>query len=748
MKKLTLLSSLIGFSVMACIALLPAAHAQTNLALGKTVFFSPAPNYSPTAKDSTDATDLTDGKIGTNPNHRIWADTSAVGWLYPGRFNLALDLRQNSDIDEIAVRLQNGGTVGTGIMFPGWVEAFVSDDGLHYSKVTEFSRWNPNDFQKFNITHIKARGNAAVDVLRFQNLKTRGRYVGLRMYGSTITVSDEVSVFGAPATNAARENMGEPSGFSVLQPEVYFHKPYLELASNASLPIPIGLSVPGAEGVDVTLKIDLPPGVTIPGGKLGGIAITSFSPKALSDGWNQYVFEFKKAKADKMFGQIYMQTPGWKDGQSGELRYQFSSADWQSPLLSLPLRAVTVPAAPRLKNIMASMGWWYSGTTGWTDELDAYRTLGINTFNVFGLWMPKKETDPGWVLREKARAQGFFISNIDSPLYPILRDHKNEKEIFDQFEDGTTGTNLCISYRGPFYQEEIQRFATAMAQSKPHFASQDIELWSGGPVDSQKCTRCQADFKASGLATWAEWQEAKGKQMIGDLVTAARASTQAAGGTDFDNGVYDFRPGETYHKIFNQDKLYPDLVQHGQVSTYNSLQPDDLEFIGDNVRTDRAKLTKNDILPWITPGDAGTFSGADFQWALLECYTNGARGIWSWSSRMWDSEDLIAYNKVIRAIAPLEDVIIGGELVGNSATVIGEGRISGIKMGARMLLLAADYYGKSDGKVQLKLNLPAKSTLYDAFSGKPVQTKLTAGQHTISIPLEGQRARLLEVRPS
>jgi hypothetical protein len=746
MKKRTLLSLSIGFFVATGIASLSAAQAQTNLALGKTLLFSPAPNYWATANGDTDATDLTDGKLGKT--QRLWSDPSAVGWTYPGRVNLALDLGQNSDVDEIAIRLQNGGTVGTGIMFPGWVEAFVSEDGIHYAKVAEFSRWNPNDFQKFNITHIKARGNATVDVLRFQHLKTRGRYVGLKIYGSTITVSDEVRVLGTPATNDARENAGTPSGFSVSQPEVYFHKPYLELASNTSLPIPVGLSTQAAAGSDVTLRIDLPPGVTIPGGKIGGITVAPMQPKVLADGWNQYIFEATKAKADKIFGQVYMQAPGWKDGQSGELRYQFSSANWQSPQLSLPLRAVTVPAAPRLKNIMASLGWWDGGTSGWPDELGAFRTLGINTFNVFGNWMPKKETDAAWVLREKARAEGFFISNIDSPFHPMLNKHKNDKEIYDQFEDGTVGTHLCISYRGPFYQEEIQRFATTMAQAKPRFASQDIELWSSGPQDSLKCTRCQADFAASGLPTWEAWQEAEGKEMVGDLVMAARKTVKDAGGADFDNGMYDLRPGETYQNLFNQDKLYPVLVQHGQVSTYTSLQPDDLEFIGDQIREDRAKLTKNDLLPWITPGDAGTFSGGDFQWALLECYTNGARGVWSWSSRMWDSEDLIAYNKVIRAIAPLEDIIIGGELVGESAAVVGEGRISGIKMGPHMLLLAADYYGKSGGKLQLKLNLPAKCTIFDALSGESVQTDLAAGQHTISIPLEGQRARLLEVRPS
>jgi hypothetical protein len=259
--------------------------------------------------------------------------------------------------------------------------------------------------------------------------------------------------------------------------------------------------------------------------------------------------------------------------------------------------------------------------------------------------------------------------------------------------------------------------------------------------------RCQADFKASGLPTWEAWQEAKGKEIMGDLMSAARKAVKDAGGHDFQNGMYDLRPGETYQGIFNFNSLYPQLVQRSEVSTYTSLQPDDIEFIGDEARKDRAQMPHSDVMPWITPGDAGTFSGDDFQWALLECYANGSRGIWFWSSRMWDSEDLIAYNKVIRAIAPVEDVIVKGDLVGTAATIEGAGRVSGMKLGSKLVLLAADYFGKSTGTLKLKINVPAKSTLRDLITGETVSKVLSPGWQTVSIPLNGQRARLLEVAP-
>ena len=719
---------------------------RTNLALGKKVFFSPAPNYWVTAKGDTDSTDLTDGHI--SDRDRMWSDASAVGWTYPGRFNVGLDLGQQSSIDEIAIHLQNGGTVGTGIMFPGWVEAFVSSDGKHYTKVAEFSRWHKDAFEDFGITQVKARGNASTDTLRFTKLKMQGRFVGLRIYGSTITVSDEVLVFGSPDANAAKQVSGTPSGFSVIEPQVYFNKPYLEVATNITLPVPIGLATPDEAGSDLTLTLDLPPGLTMPAGKIGGIGVTTVTPKVLSDGWNQYTFSAKSAKSNKQFGQVYMQSSGWKDGQKGELRYHFRSANWQSPLLSIPVRAVTVPSAPRLNKIMASLGWWYSASGEWPDQLNSFKTVGINTFNVFGkLGMPTDLKAPQWARLEKARREGFLISVIDSPVLWMRANHKDEKEIYNQLADGTAGKQLCICYRGKYYLEEVQRFATAMGRIQPDFVSADIELWSGGPKESRQCTRCQADFKASGLASWEAWQAEKGKEMIGDLTLAARKAVKDAGGREFKNGMYNLRPGVTYQGVFAFNSLNPQVLENSQVSTYTSLQADDLEYIGDEVRKDRAQLPHSDVMPWITPGDAGTFSGDDFQWALLECYTNGSSGIWFWSSRMWDSEDLIAYNKVIRAIAPVEDVIVRGDLVGAAAKIEGAGRVSGMKLGSRMLLLTADYFGKSHGTLKVKLNLPAKSSLRDLLTGDDVANELPAGSQTVSVSLNGQRARLLEVVP-
>ena len=119
---------------------LPPLEGRMNLAAGRKVVFSPTPNYSLTKKRDTDRTDLTDGKLTSREDRRLWFDSAAVGWSYGGRVNLAVDLEENCRIDEIAIRLL-GGSPQAGVSMPGWIEAFVSLDGENFVKVAECSRW-------------------------------------------------------------------------------------------------------------------------------------------------------------------------------------------------------------------------------------------------------------------------------------------------------------------------------------------------------------------------------------------------------------------------------------------------------------------------------------------------------------------------------------------------------------------------------------------------------------------------------
>ena len=721
----------------------PPTEGRVNLASGRPVVFSPAPNYGLTAKGDSDETDLTDGKTTAREDRRIWFESGAVGWSYGGRVNLAVDLGTQASIDEISIRLL-GGSPQAGVNFPVWIEAFTSDDGEHWRSVGQCSRWNKGDFDRFAVP--RDQGQTWIHCLRFCDLNAGGRWVGLRVYACGLSCCDELYVFGSAGKGTTAAS-GAPADFTVTRPQPYLHKPYAVLATNIATPLPVGLVVPPDWTADAPLRltVEMPSGVELLGGGIGGQAFDQATIAAQSSGVQSYLFEIARPKTTKVLGRLYAQASGWRDGQAGRLRYHFSQGSWKSPVVSVPLSAVEVRKAPRLERIMVGLGWWSAADSAkWPRVLDAWEQLGLNSFPLFAHWM--KQGDPLWDLAEEARRRGFFIVNIDSPLHRMMTAHKNDAVIYDQLADGAPGKQLCISYRGSHYQREIERFAESMARARPHFASADIEIWGWrGPTDSQKCSRCQADFKASGREDWAEWQLAKGDEIWRELAGAARAAVADVGGPACRFGGYDFRPGPAYQSVWSVDRNYPDWMHGSQVSTDSCLYPYHWQLIGDEVRRDRDALGGNDVMPWITPGDAGTFPGEALQWTLLECYCNGARGVYFWSGRVWDAESLIAYNRVVRAIAPVERLILEGEPLGEFCTVDEPGRLSGLRLDTSALLLVADYQGQSQGTVTLNLHLPVRSRLVDLLSGEVLAADLPHGRQQFPVLLGGSRARLLHV---
>lgn len=747
---LTLLA-LFGAAAQAPAAELPPTEGRTNLAAGREVRYAPAPNYGLTNRGGTNATDLTDGKLTEREDRKIWFESLAVGWQYAGRVNLAMDLGQRSRIDEVAVRFLGGSPQKAGINVPGWVEVMVSDDGERYRKVAEFSNFEDGAFERYNIP--SELGSAWIHCLRFKDLEARGRYVGLRFYGAATTASDEMYVFGEPAEGeAAAETEDADSagtGFTVEHPQPHFHKPYLTLATNLALPQPVGMVVPEDEtDGPVTMTMELPEGVKLHRGNLEGERFRALG--TTSDGGHRYELVFPNPRNRKPARRLYMEAPGWADGQTGKLTYRFEHEDWGSREVAVPLRAVTVEPAPRAERLMLGLGWWGARkNVHWPGVLSAWRTLGLNSYPAYGEWVDESDTDV-WRLLEEARAQGFRIVNIDSPLMRMMR-RRDDPAIRCQLEGGGTSDELCPSYRGPHYETELERFAGVMGRIRPDHSSQDIELWGWrGPLENAKrCTRCREDFDASDHDSWGRWLRQKGNEMWVDLIDAARRKLEEVGADpDFDTGGYDFRPGHVYQNVWDFDRLYPEYMHHSQVSTYTPLHPKNWVLVGNEARASRRKLPASDVMPWISPGDAGTFPAEAFEWALYECFTNGSRGVYFWSGRVWDGESLIGFSRAIRAVAPVEDVIVDGELVGDRVEIVGPvGRVSGMRHEGEMLLLVADYHRRSDGALTLRIEPPKAAKLRDRLNGGEVVAELEAGPQRVTVPLHGERARLLYVDP-
>jgi len=748
---MTKMTSAVAF--LALIAWLAPLAAEVDfaesLAHGKPVRFLPKPDYRLTVKGDTDETDLTDGGLSKYHRPMLWFAKEAVGWSYPGQVQVLVDLGEVEPIDEIGLRLQGGSPQGT-IAFPGVVEAVVSDDGRVYHKVASCSKWVPGERKKYGVP--PNTGDAWIFPLRFTNLKTRGRYVGLRMYASSLLATDEFWVMrGKHKLSSVEFDPADRVDFTIDGPQLYFHKPVVKFAANLALPIPVGIMCgEAAAGKPMKLILDIPRGVklvALSGCKDKGEDPSHEIPRGETADAGKFIrrqFDLVAPKRSiKNALRIYL-SGDWPEGKTGVLRYQVESETHRSPLTAVPIQATKTRKTPKPRRLLTSLGWYSArALTEWPDGLGSLETLGINTVGSFAHWM-KPDDEVQWNLIESARKRGFRLLNIDSTFH---RMRSKTGEHFCQFADGTHGKAVCPSYRGDHYKEELQRVADECARMKPDYLFTDIELWGWrGPVDAKKCTRCREDFKKSGLATWEEWQLAKGYEMWTDLVRAVREACEKAGGPKVEFGGYDFRAGECYQYFWPFDRLYPQYMQSSQVSTYTPLEPYHIALVGDEARTDREKLPRSDVIPWLTPGDAGTFSGDSFRYALWECYVNGSRGVVFWSGRLWDPELLVAMGRAIKAVVPVEDVIVDGDLF-KDFTAQPPARVSGMEKGDDIVLLVADYAQRSKGTLTVQLPLKKSCAVINLDTGERL-TRLPAGKAVLKVNLGDERAVLLHISPA
>ncbi|MBM4049890.1 MAG: hypothetical protein FJ279_32745 [Planctomycetes bacterium] len=526
------------------------------------------------------------------------------------------------------------------------------------------------------------------------------------------------------------------------------------MTNDIATPIPVCLLDDSQTRRQVTLHLELPGGVEVVGGGVGEARMPDVPQEPSEAGGKRYKFTTTvSGKSALPWGRLYVRASpphrrgapagDLKHGEMARVSYWTEWAEGRSPKTTLPVRAVTLPPTPRLKRMMLALGWWsLADTRAWPEGLRAAEAIGLNTLSTFTMWMKPDEADL-WNLAEEGRKQGFKLLNVDSTWHRMMERHKKDAEVYCQLADGKHGERMCPSYRGRFYAEELQRVASQCARLRPDYLSTDVELWNWrGPVDAEKCARCQADKEKSGLADWAEWRLQKGFEMWRDLHEAV----QKAASKSVEMGCYDWRPGKTYQFTWPFDRLYPKHLHNSQPSTYTPLEPWHIELVGNEAREDRSKLPKSDVLPWLTPGDAGAFPGEALRCAMLECFLNGARGIHFWSSRYWDTEYLVAYNQAVRAVAAVEDIIVDGTLY-DGAKAEPPARVSGMIRGNDLALLVGEYYGSTPTTVNVTLAVPAASEVVDAETGTKLG-EVEAGQaRKLEVKLGEHRSRVLWLRP-
>ncbi len=715
-----------------------------NLALGKPVRFGNPPNYKLTSKGDSDTLDLTDGKLAPCKDDRLWFHSASVGFSYIGLEQMAIDLEKVQPIDEVAIRFQ-GGASQAHINTPVWIDVVVSDDGETWRKVASYSIFNKGDHRRFEVP--PCNGKAWVHTFRFKSLKTRARHVGISFYGAGLSVSDELWVFrGKHDLRSVSTSELPVVSFCVDKPLVHFHKPTIYFATNQITPNPVGLAVPrGATPGLAKLTFDLPMGLRLLTGAydLAEQAKTQEQIVVEGEEYTRYILKKKYQKSVKPFLRLYL-TGDWEPGHRGLLRYRLSTQGEPGAWHTQSIESLHVPPTPQPKRLQAGLGWFdFKETLAWPDSLGTFANLGLNNVSIFPRHHSEEDAST-WNALKSFREAGYKVMVVDSPFHHLIDNANGETAFFMHTKEGQVIKKYNLSYRGPLYQNELDRLARQAALAKADYLIYDIELWGAkGPVEAKRCVDCQADFAKGGYSDWSTWMLDKGEEIATDLSSAVRAALEKR----VDLGCYDFRPGHNFSNVWPFDRLYPKQINHSQVSTYTTLEPYHIELIGDEVRKDRLQLPKSDQMPWISPGDAGSFSGEVFRYALLEAFANGARGVLFWSGRVWDTESLAAYARVIRNVGPVEDIILDGEPIAkirsNPKT-----RIRGMRHEGSMFLLVSDYTGRlAEEMVKITLPVQVKSNVVDLETGRTL-AQISPLRTTFELNFPVGLVRTLHIVPS
>ncbi|MFA6104855.1 MAG: hypothetical protein WCV67_21020 [Victivallaceae bacterium] len=168
------------------VAQVPGGAAGNNIAMGKKYTMSALPTnmWEKSLKAVPDYSKiLTDGIIEKGESGSFWVSDKCANFSGAMNTDVIIDLGKECPVS--AIKTRHGARPSAGICFPKKEEYFVSDDGVKFYKVGEFK----NTFDDYSLKdelEIKKRFAAGVREYGISGLKTRGRYVMVRTYGSGV----------------------------------------------------------------------------------------------------------------------------------------------------------------------------------------------------------------------------------------------------------------------------------------------------------------------------------------------------------------------------------------------------------------------------------------------------------------------------------------------------------------------------------------------------------------------------------
>lgn len=715
--------------------------AGENLAFGKETVFSTRPDYRLT-QDDNDRLDLTDGKLSSRKDDHIWFDRAAVGWQQTPA-NLMIDLGEVQPVGKVVVRFL-GGAAQNGLRFPRRLELVVSEDGKTFYRAATLSKLMLGEKDRGGepgVFLLPEEGQAYVYPLALGDLRTKARFIGLQINADIgFVFADELAVLkGDFAADEITLRDEDRTPFVISGLAFAPLKPMLAISTNVHTPNYFRLTdarQPEDKKKPITFVIELPRPATILKEHSTG-TITEEAVIKNGKPYRRYTISEPSARRDKI-GTFYLHAGDAASLDGTKATFYALSDGYEPNRIDVPIQPVMIPRVGKLTDLHVSLAWMsLNHALNWPNFLDDWEHLGFNAVATFPrYWKGEVSPDKAALLAE-ARRRGMKVIYNESPFHMMEHRRKREAEIYSQLPDKPS-TNLCPSYRGPFYQEEIKRVGDLYELVRPDFVFYDIECWYNGASEAGRCARCREKMTESGQE-FDSFLTKQGTEMIRDMGRQIEARATALGVPVPHIATYNNHAARPiYHKVFDFNKLYPSLLVSAQPSLYVK---GDATIVHRTIRDNYQALGSRNIIPWLSTGTYGEHEPYKVEAMVLESVLNGASGITYYCFSDFDTPmDFYYHAKALAHIAPYQKLLTDGrptELKTDNEALF----VSGYRHGGELLVLVGNYQNTPRTKARITLPFSGTAEIRDVRKN----TALPAGS-VLEVNVPAQQIALIYVR--
>ena len=673
---------------------------RKNLALGKRVKFIPRPRY-PLTEDrkgepGNDELDLTDGKLSTHNDDKIWFDRKAVGFFDNSgqkdfsKVLMRIDLGEVCPVDYIALRALGGAV--THFRFPKKFEVLVSKDGEQFFAASEMNKLAPAEASQsdFITTYYYPEDRPySESVCKTFKLPVNAdaRYIIVKLSLDVHFFSDEMAVSAAEKKDAQFNRAYRGKGFAVpndgltASPRV----PELAVIKGVAAPQEIEISdyrTDQGKIREAQVVLDLPEPLTVHNVKaekitVNGVNFNRFRLPVSSKLKVKYIYILSSNDIPDRLppAHIYVEY----DGKTGFQQ-------------TLPLKIVTLPEFKTFKNLPVCLAWMNSEAllNIYPGFLKNYQRFGFNSIGVFPrYYIGRSEAAKAGLKKkyEQMRQAGLKIFMNDSAIHEMISKQKKGSEVF--CITNSASKLVCPSYTGKLYRQEMERIARCAVLSKPDHVLLDIECFGSAFSRSAKeCSRCVEAIKKSGLSE-TEYMYSCGRRILADISDALKKAAKEAGIPMPVLHLYGL-DCESHYGICRFSEVYPSIVKSAQPSLYVGAHPEEIHR---SIRTNYRKIGKRDIMPWMTTGCYGEYDSHWVEPMVLEALMNGAGGILYFQYAYFADSPLDFYYHAmaVMKLAPYEDLLTHGEYA-EVKDRTGKMLCSMVRRGNELLLLAGNYF--------------------------------------------------------